>query len=115
MMPDNNGELANSSQEPSRELKAAARCAEILFLLALVLTIATLALNRALSENRREYHARYEWYEDAGSMLARLRAFRERSPAFFEGLVLSSLTRFPARDTTRYPSIAGLVAGGPVI
>lgn len=114
-MPDNNSELANSSQEPSRELKAAARCAEILFLLALVLAIATLALNRALSENRREYRTRYEWYEDVGSMLGRLRAFRERSPAFFEGLVLSSLTLWPARDTTRYPSIAGLVADGPVI
>lgn len=107
------GEDSHQAQEPSRELRSAARCAEVLFILCVLIAIATLALNRALSENKLEHHARYQWYQDTGSMLARVRASRDRSPRFFEGLVLSALTQGPAHDETtkQYPSLAAL---GPI-
>ena len=115
-MTETIGEPLPQAQEPSGELRSAARCAEVLFLLFVLIVIATVALNRAISENKLEYRVRYQWYQDTGSMLARLRAFRDRNPSFFEGLVLSALTHWPPRDETReqYPSIAALSALGPV-
>lgn len=103
-------------QEPSRELRSAARCAEVMFVLVVLLAIATLALNKAVAVNWAETDARYQWYEDTGSMLARFRAFRNHSPRFYEGLVISALTRSPVGDETqaRYPSLAALVKSGPI-
>ncbi len=115
-MTETIGERSEQEQEPSRELRSAARCGEVLLILCVLIVVATLALNRALSENKLEYHARYQWYQDTGSMLARLRAFRDRSPRLFEGLVLSALTQWPPSDETTepYPGLAALVAFGPI-
>lgn len=115
-MTETIGEHLPQAQEPSGELRSAARCAEVLFLLFVLIAIATVALNRAISENRHEHDVRYQWYQDTGSMLARLRAFRDRSASLFEGLVLSALTHSPPRDETteQNPSIAALAALGPV-
>lgn len=106
----------HSEQEPSRELRSAARCGEVLLILCVLIVIATVALNRALSENKLEYHARYQWYQDTGSMLARLRALRDRSPKLFEGLVISALTQWPPSDETTksYPALTALTALGPI-
>lgn len=98
------------------ELKPIARAAEVLFLLAFVLALATLALNRALSDNRREHETRYEEYRQTGSMLGRVRLLRDQGPHLYEGVVLAALTPYPPFPDfkSKYPSLATLTARGPV-
>jgi len=98
--------------ELPRELKAAARAAEVSLVLVFLLAVATLSLNRAIVENWTSTDSRYRWYEDTGSMLARSRALRDHSPQLFEGLVLSALMPSNPSDEWKreFPTLAKLAS-----
>jgi hypothetical protein len=108
-----NADIARGEDNSKETLLSATRCAELLFVLAFLLFLATLALNRALADNRLEYERRYDHYEDSGSMLGRVRLLRARTPPLFEALALASLTGWPPREPLKATKIARLVANGP--